>query len=208
MSVQSFPIGPLSTNCHIICSGKEALVVDPGGILEDGLSDILEYLATEQLVVKAILLTHFHFDHLYGVHHLHEKTKAPIYGGHVPTEYVEAYFAGGSRWGLPKVTPFEWTTLEVGTCTLGSIAMQTFATPGHSIESLSFYFPDEATVCTGDVLFHHSIGRTDLPGGDMQTLISSIREQLFTLPDATRVCSGHGSDTTIGDEKRHNPFVQ
>lgn len=207
MSVQSFAIGPLSTNCHIIHTQQDALVVDPGGSLDDGLSTVIDYIDTHKLTVRAILLTHFHFDHLYGVHTLHEKTKAPIYGGHIPNEYINAYFTGGAKWGLPKVTPFTWTELDEGTCSLGNISVQTFKTPGHSIESLSFYFKDEATVCTGDVIFYRSIGRTDLPGGDQATLLTSIREKIFTLPDTTRICSGHGMDSTVGDEKRHNPYT-
>jgi len=208
MSIQSFPIGPLSTNCHLIHGGKDAIVVDPGGTLNEGLFSVLDYIKQNNLTVRAILLTHFHFDHLYGVQTLHEKTKAPIYGGYVAPENVDAYFNGGSRWGLPPVPSFTWDVLKEGTTSFGAISIQTFATPGHSIESLSFYTKEEEAVCTGDVLFYHSIGRTDLPGGDMPTLLTSIREKLFTLPDATRVFSGHGKDGTIGDEKIHNPFTQ
>ncbi len=207
MSIECFPVGPLETNCCVVYKGKKALVVDPGATLKEGLQKVLDFLQEKELDLEAILITHFHFDHIYGVKVLHETTKAPVYGGKVPEDYLDIYFQGGSRWGLPKVTPFEWNTLEEGTQIFGDIEVQIFEVPGHSPESLAYYFAEEQSVCTGDTLFHTAIGRTDFPNGSAPTLIKSIREKLFTLPDETKVYPGHDRSTSIAFEKQCNPYL-
>ena len=202
MPVHSIPIGPLETNCHIVSHGKECVVVDVGGVPDP----VWAYIQQEGLQTQAILLTHLHFDHLYGVAELARLTGAPVYAPPGDDALMKSELGSGGTWGFPKVPPFTSQPMSLGEHTFGGITFTALPTPGHTPGSISYYFPTEGVVCVGDVLFYRSVGRTDFPGGSQQTLLHSIESQLFTLPDATIVYSGHGMETSIGDEKKHNPY--
>lgn len=206
MPVHSIPIGPLETNCHIVSHNAQCVVVDVGGAPDP----VWEYIRAQQLAVQAILVTHLHFDHLYGVAELAALSKAPVYAPAGDAELLHSEVGGGGVWGFPKVPPFDYSPLTSGLTPeemrFGDLRCLCLHTPGHTKGSISFYFPDEGCVCAGDVLFYRSVGRSDLPGGDAPILLRSIREQLFTLPDATVVYPGHGMETSIGAEKQHNPY--
>ncbi len=197
-------VGRLQTNCYILQSGKEALIIDPG----DEADRIRRFLADLGAKPRGIVATHTHFDHVLGVQGLRTETGAPfsIHKEDLPMlEAMQArvqQFMGFSVPPPPKVDSF----LKHGDqLTLGGETIRILHTPGHSPGSISLV--GKNYVFTGDALFNQSIGRTDLPGGDYQTLIHSIREQLFRLDDNTVVYPGHGPDTSIRDEKLANPFV-
>ena len=170
MPIETFPIGPLETNCHIVISGSDAVAVDPGGDLNSGLGEVLALLKEQNLTLRAILCTHFHFDHLYGVAALHEATGAPVYGPAGDASLLGTELGGSGAWGFPPVTTFQWEDLKEGPHTFGSIKCEVLTTPGHTPGSLSIYFPELNSIMTGDLLFYHSVGRTDFPGSSQEAL--------------------------------------
>ena len=197
-------VGKLQTNCYILQSGKEALIIDPG----DEPDRIRKFMVDLGAKPSLIVATHTHFDHVLGVESLKAETGAPfsIHKDDLPMlEAMQArvqQFMGFNVPPPPKVDSF----LKHGDqLTLGNETIRILHTPGHSPGSISL--AGKGYVFTGDALFNQSIGRTDLPGGDYQTLIRSIKEQLFLLDDDTLVYPGHGPETSIGDEKLVNPFV-
>ena len=195
-------MGPLETNCYLIYSDTQAIAVDPGGPPDA----LLSFLEKEGLSLTHILLTHLHFDHTYGVHPLVEATGAKVMASEKDGFMLQSEMGLGGMWGAPPVTKFSYTNIGEGDLALGIGTCKVLATPGHSPGGLSFYFAKPGAVCSGDSLFHRSIGRTDLAGGDEKTLFTSIRGQLFSLPEETVVYPGHGPSSSIGDEKRNNPY--
>lgn len=202
MSIYTLSIGPLETNCHIIAAEGCAVAVDVGG----DPTPIIELLTQNTLRLVAICITHLHFDHLYGVAELRKVTGAPVYAPDDDAHLMQSELGIGGVWGFAKVTPFEWSPLHLGEHSFGPIKCTVLHTPGHTPGSVSIYFPQEQAVCSGDALFYRSIGRTDFPGGNHNTLLKSIREKIFTLPKNTQVLPGHGLESTVEDEQRNNPF--
>ncbi|GAB6058773.1 MBL fold metallo-hydrolase [Desulfonatronum parangueonense] len=203
-AIQTFPLGPLQTNCYLVANQGQALVVDPGGAPES----VLRFASSNNLRIQEILNTHLHFDHLYGNQALHLATKAPI---RVPEKDVPLLASGlgsGNYMGLPKVDSFEYETISEGESEFIGLQCKILPTPGHSPGSLSYYFPDLKAVFVGDVLFAGSIGRTDFFGGDMETLLHAVRSQLFALPPETTVYPGHGPATTVREEQLTNPYFE
>lgn len=202
MQVFSFPLGPLETNCYVLAEGSEAVAVDPGG----DPSEVVRFLQSKRLNLVAILNTHLHFDHIMGNAALARATGAPIYLNKGDLFLLDA--TSGTRYGLPATEPFEHQNLEAGDITLMGVRCQVIHTPGHSPGSLSYYFPDQGALFSGDVLFFRDTGRSDLPGGSRPVLENeTIRGKLYKLPDATVVYPGHGPSTTIGVEKVENHWV-
>ena len=202
MPVATFPLGPLQTNSYLFHHQGQAIAVDVGG----DPAPMLEYLKGHSLQLAAICLTHRHFDHLYGVAELAQASQAPVYISADEDCLAGTEASDGGIWGFPRVTPFESLPMPQGTVQLGNMACRVLPTPGHTPGGVSLYFPEHNLIFTGDTLFYRSIGRSDFPGGDLQTLLRSVREQLFSLPDETLVYPGHGPATTIGDERHNNPF--
>lgn len=203
-----FPVGSLECNCSIVAdeSTREAFVVDPG----DDLHLVFERLEKHALRVKTIIITHAHIDHIGQAAVFKRETGAPMLLH--PREH-SAYdnIAMQAAWlGVPTPERAEIDAPIQGgdVLTLGETEFRVLDTPGHSPGSVSLYIPSEKTVIAADALFYRSIGRTDLPGGNHAQLLKSIRTQLFTLPDDTYVVTGHGRATSIGDEKRYNPFFR
>lgn len=202
MSIAIFPIGPLATNSYIISKNDSAAAIDVGGDPHP----LLKYLADKKLRLEAICITHLHFDHLYGVAELAETTGAQVYAPAGDGALANTESANGGMWGMPPVRPFNAVPLPLGPGFIAGMECIVLETPGHTPGGVSLYFPEDKCVFTGDALFYRSLGRTDFPGGNHQQLLRSIREKLFTLPDDTTVYPGHGEATTIGDERKHNPF--
>ncbi|MCG8531929.1 MAG: MBL fold metallo-hydrolase [Desulfovibrionales bacterium] len=202
MQVTQFPLGPLEVNCYVLSHEGSAVVVDPGGDPER----VIHFLNTENLTLTHILLTHFHFDHLYGVEALRKATGAIVHGSNDDAHLLDTELGQGGMWGFPKVESFSFTPLAEGTHTFMNLECKVFATPGHSPGSLSYYFADAKAVFVGDLLFNRSIGRTDFEGGDLEALKQSVIKNIFTLPNETVVYSGHGPETSVGNEKMNNPF--
>ncbi|MBO2518261.1 MULTISPECIES: MBL fold metallo-hydrolase [Limnochorda] len=205
-------VGPIEANCYLLYDrpGGEAMVIDPGA---DG-HRILEALTAKELQVKAILLTHTHFDHIGALEPVHQATGAPIL-----VHEAEAGWLGDPTLNLsaglegllsePIRGPHPHRTLVGGeVLTLAGQAIRVLPTPGHTPGGLSYWLPDAGWVFTGDALFKQSIGRTDLPGGNLTQLLEGIRRSLLTLPDETVILPGHGPESTIGEERRANPFLQ
>ena len=209
MIVDHLVVGPLQVNCYILgCEETgEAIVVDPG----DQPEAILAVLARSHLRLVKIVNTHAHFDHLLGVRALQEATGAPFLLHSEDRPVLEAARTHALAWlGVDPGPPprvDEWLRLEEPLC-FGRETLEIRWTPGHSPGSVSLVDHAGRRVFSGDALFAGSIGRTDLPGGDLDTLLRSIREQLLSLPDDYAVLPGHGPTTTIGQERRHNPFLQ
>ena len=203
MHVNSFPLGPLGTNSYILDNGIEALAIDVGG----DPADMLAFLSRNNLKLLAILITHRHFDHLYGVAALQKVLDVPCYLPSGEDVLRDSEAAQGGIWGMPMVPAFSETSLSEGSTRIGSFEITVLNTPGHTPGSVSYYIREAGCVFTGDALFYRSVGRTDFPMGDHQKLLASIRENLFTLPPETIVYPGHGPKSSIGDERQHNPFV-
>ena len=203
MRIHTFPLGPLETNCYLLVEGDEAVAVDPGG----NPAMVVQYLTTHKLKLTAILVTHLHFDHVLGVAALAKETGATVYANSRDDFMLRSELGSGGGFGLPETEPFENENLDEGELTLMGLTCKVLATPGHSPGSLSYYFPAAKAVFGGDVLFHRSVGRSDLPGGDGNTLRETIRKKLFTLPPETVVYPGHGPSTTVSAEMRGNPFI-
>ena len=197
MTIQKLPLGMFQANCYVVSEGAQALLVDPG----DRPEEVLNYLALNGLKLELILLTHGHVDHVNGVDGIMKAHRVPVYlhpadklaidehtriFGTMETESIPVYDQ--------MVIPFAGHEIRV------------IETPGHTKGGVSYYV--DGNLFAGDTLFHQSIGRSDLPGGDFDELVDSISAKLYKLPDETIVYSGHESDTDIGHEKKYNNFVK
>ena len=205
MIIKTLPVGPIMANCFIVgCEETlEAVVIDPG----DEPDKILASLAESNLQVKFIINTHGHFDHVSANNGIHTATKAPILIHALDAPMLQQISASAANWGLSaEDSPAADRTIDDGdTITFGKITFKVIHTPGHTPGGVSLF--TDGHVFVGDTLFAGSIGRTDFPGGDFGTLKSSIQDKLFALGDDVRVYTGHGPETSIGYEKRTNPFV-
>ena len=198
----TFPIGPIQTNCYLLHGAEQAVAVDVGG----DPAPMTDYLTEHGLSLAAILITHRHFDHLYGVAALEQATGVTAFLPEKDGVIANSEASMGGIWGFPRVKPFTSTNVPLGPATFGGMNCTVLETPGHTPGSVSYYFPDEKIVFSGDTLFYRSVGRSDFPGGDGEQLVHAIRTVLFSLPDDTRVLPGHGPETTIGYEREHNPY--
>ena len=207
LQIKLLPLGPLQTNCYLAACDqtKLASVVDPAWDAHA----IQKAADDEGWQIASILLTHCHFDHVGGLAELKTGTEAPIYVHADAVPMLKKAAAAAGLFGLQMKTPPAPDQLinEGDTIQVGNVAFDVLYTPGHAPGHVCFYSAQYQVVFDGDVLFQQGIGRTDFEGGDFDTLIRSIREKLLTMPDGTRVFSGHGPMTTIGDERRTNPWL-
>ncbi len=198
-------LGVCATNCYFLYreGGSDVVFVDPG----DRGADIYEALQAKGLSVAAILLTHGHFDHIWGAEKLRELSGAKIYALEEEKVVCQDPYVNVSAQAGRKATilPDEWLT-DGQELLLAGILLQVIATPGHTVGSCCYYVPEAGFLVAGDTLFAASVGRTDFPTGSMGKLIRSIKEKLFILPKETKVYPGHGEETTIGAEQQYNPF--
>ncbi len=205
MIFNTLPTGPLEVNCYIVGCEKtnKAAVIDPGGNVDQ----ILERIKQHNLEVELIIDTHGHFDHVGGNGELLAATGAELIIHRADRPLLERAAEHAAAYGL-QAEPSPPPTRELlggETLQLGELTLQVIHTPGHSPGGVCILV--EGHLLVGDTLFAGSIGRTDLPGGNHQLLISNIVEKLLPLPEDTKVCPGHGPMTTIGAEKRYNPFL-
>ncbi|MBU1182897.1 MAG: MBL fold metallo-hydrolase [Proteobacteria bacterium] len=205
MIIKNLTVGPIMANCFIVgCDRtREAAVIDPG----DESDKILLTLAGLKLKVKYIINTHGHFDHVGGNKKMKDATGAGILIHSLDAPMLDYISQSASAWGMnvEDSPPPDLMLKDDDEVKFGDISLKVIHTPGHSPGGISLY--SHGSVFVGDTLFAGSIGRTDFPGGDFDTLISSIRKKLFVLGDDVKVFAGHGPETTIGTEKRHNPFA-
>lgn len=201
-------VGPLGVNCSILgCERtREAVVVDPGA----DVPAIWKVVEDAGLTVKYILNTHGHFDHVGGNAGMKAKTGAELLIHQADESSLPRAAQVAAAYGLSTdPSPPADRYLEEGmTLSFGDISIHVIHTPGHTPGGVCLYIPSEKLVLTGDTLFQEGVGRTDLPGGSTETIISSITEKLLMLPEETVAVPGHGPTTTIGHEKRHNPYIR
>ncbi len=206
--VQTIAVGPLQCNCSILADERtrEAVVIDPGGDADK----ILMTLASSRLTAVALLHTHAHFDHILGTAELKRVTEASIRLHPADRPLYDALPEQASRFGfqadppLPPDAPLE----DGQIIRFGRFQLRAIHTPGHTPGSTCFELTgDSPRLFSGDTLFRRSIGRTDLWGGDTEQILASIRQKLFALPADLPVVCGHGPGTTIGEEKKSNPFA-
>lgn len=206
--VESFPVGPLQCNCSIVgCKETgEAIVVDPGGDPKD----IVDFCTKNNLTIKYLIHTHAHFDHIHGSRAVKEATGAKICL-HKEDEWLYKNLAmqcGMFGFDYDDPLPIDHYLSDEEELMIGKNKTKVLHTPGHTPGSLCFSVEDkESVLFSGDTLFNHSVGRTDLWGGSHEKLIKSINDRLLTLDDSTRVVCGHGPDTSIWTEKKENPFL-
>lgn len=203
----TFPVGLLQCNCSILGDpiSKEAIVIDPG----DEVERIMQALREHDLKVKAIVHTHAHLDHVGATHALATATQAPTYLHDGDTFLHDALGVQAMLLGLPEPEkgPMSHSLTHEQSLSFGDLELGVLHTPGHTPGSVCFHVPGQDLCFSGDTLFLGSVGRTDLPGGDFDALASSIRDRLYSLNGAVRVVPGHGPETSIDRERRHNPFV-
>ncbi len=209
VAIRSKTLGLVSTNAYLVgdTETNEAILIDP---VDD--APVLKAMADDAgWTIKLIVATHAHFDHVLASKELVELTGAPFYIHAEAAPLLANLPETGVRFvgrRFPEAAEPTHLIADNEEITLGAIKLKALYTPGHAPGHLSFYMPAQQTVFSGDALFAGSIGRTDLPGGNTKVLLSSIRERLFTLPDDTRTLPGHMGETTIGHEKRTNPFLK
>jgi glyoxylase-like metal-dependent hydrolase (beta-lactamase superfamily II) len=201
-------VGPLQCNCTILGdeTSREAIVVDPG----DEISRIVDVLNNHSLTVKQIIVTHAHIDHIAGAQRLKRLTGAPILYNQndLPLVKMMDQQAGWLGIPTPEVAPPDASLEEGQKVAVSGISGSILHTPGHTEGSVCLYLPQQKLLLAGDTLFAGSVGRTDLPGGNSRKLIQSIHKSLLTLPNEVIVIPGHGPKTSIGVERKSNPFLQ
>lgn len=211
MQVHSFTFNPFSENTYVLTNDdNEAIIIDPGMYYAEENAQLFEYLTKHQLKPVQLILTHAHLDHVFGVNWVAETFKLkPVLHRADQFLYDNAQLMAANYGLKMKNLVPNSNGLEHGsTISLGDENLSVFHAPGHSPGSICLYDEQAGFVIAGDVLFQGSIGRTDLPGGNFDSLIQSINTQLLTLPDDTIVYSGHGALTTIREERIANPFLQ
>ena len=211
LSIKAFTFNPVQENTYILYNeNRQCCIIDPGCYFDQERASLKEFIENSGLTPVLLLNTHCHLDHVFGNKFVHESWNLTLHIHEKEKIVLDTAPIGGKTWQLP-FDNYEGPVImikEGETIMIGEDELEIRFTPGHSPGSVCFYHEAGGFVIGGDVLFNGSIGRTDLPGGDYATLINSIQTQLFTLPDDTRVYSGHGPMTTIGFEKMNNPFVK
>lgn len=210
IKVATFTFNDFAENTYVLQDETdECIIFDPGCYKANEQQQLLHFIDNSGLKPVALVNTHCHIDHILGNYFVSQAYKLPLQ----LHKTEEITMKEAASWGVMfnvdvSVQPEQRIYItEKDTLKFGNSELKILFTPGHSRASLSFYNTESKLIIAGDVLFNGSIGRTDLPGGDFDTLINSIRSQLFTLPDDFSVYPGHGPSTTIGQEKRTNPFL-
>jgi len=211
MTIKTFTFNPIQENTFLVYDETlEAVVIDAGCISKIEKRALQQYIENNNLILKRVLNTHLHFDHQFGNRFLFDTFGIEPEAGKEDEYLLENVIAQTRSFGMDvdeEAQPLGGYITENQEIKFGNTTLKVFHVPGHSPGSMAFYDEKEGVLFAGDVLFRGSIGRTDLPGGDYATLIRSITEKLLPLPDSTVVYSGHGPQTTIGFEKKNNPFL-
>jgi glyoxylase-like metal-dependent hydrolase (beta-lactamase superfamily II) len=209
IQLRTYVLGPLQNNTYLVIDkpSGDSIIIDPA----IGSHVILEDLKKNKLTLKQIWITHAHFDHIGGVESLSRAFLNPIPVAMHPTEN-DLWEGGGGAKELGfelNLGPLPSHPLMDGQIlNFGSSHFEVFLTPGHTPGHVVFYNTNEGLAFCGDLLFRHAVGRSDFKGGNYEQLIASIKNRIFTLPDETRLLSGHGPDTTVGEERKENPFLK
>jgi glyoxylase-like metal-dependent hydrolase (beta-lactamase superfamily II) len=210
ITVKSFTFNPIQENTYVLYDESgECVIIDPGCYDDRERQQMRQFLSDNKLRPLHLLNTHTHLDHIFGNAFIHREYKLEPRMHEKDLPVLAAFLASANLYGMnAEAAPEPGKFINEGdVISFGNSKLEIFFTPGHSPGSISFFSREDKFIIAGDVLFQGSIGRTDLPGGNFETLISSIKEKLFTLDDDFKVYSGHGPVTTIGFEKKHNPFL-
>ena len=210
MQIKIFEFNPVQVNTYLIYDEtQEAAIIDCGAFTTEEQERLKDYIASNGLILKHLLNTHLHFDHLLGNRFIYD-----TYGLKPEYQEEEESLPGLQKQTLIFGLPVDYEPVAAGhflndddSIRFGNTTLQAILTPGHSPGSLSFYCREANCVFTGDALFRHDIGRTDLWGGNEETLLTAIRTKLLTLPDDTVIYPGHGPASTVHEEKLHNPYI-
>lgn len=206
MIIKNLAVGPIQANCFIVADDntKKAVIIDAGG----DASRILKTVEDMKVEVVAVVATHGHFDHVEAMGEVKKALGVQAYCHPQAVPLIKNVSSQASMFGMSAASvPQPENMLEDGDeVAFGDLKLRTVHTPGHSPGSVSYMI--NGNVFVGDLIFLGSIGRTDLMGGDYDTLINSVKDKIFTLPDETKIHPGHGPSTTVGDEKRTNPFFR
>ncbi|MER3465485.1 MAG: MBL fold hydrolase [Chitinophagaceae bacterium] len=211
LTVQTFTFNPVQENTYVVYNeAKECCIIDPGCYFASEEKELVDFIEGNELKPVYLLNTHCHLDHVFGNKLLYEKYGLLLHIHKNEEQMLKLAPSSGHMYGLPFDNyEGELKFLEEGDIvTLGEEELHVLLTPGHSPGSICFYNKEGKFIISGDVLFHGSVGRTDLPGGDFDTLEQSIKTKLYLLPEDVVVHSGHGESTTIGHEMKTNPFVK
>ncbi|MDQ6763625.1 MAG: MBL fold metallo-hydrolase [Bacteroidota bacterium] len=210
LQIKVLTYNPVQENTYLLFNeNKECIIIDPGCYFDNEKEELTVAIEKNNLKPVMLLNTHCHLDHVFGNKFIAEKYKLTLHLHKAEEEMLKMAPASGLMFNLPFDNyAGEFIFLNEGDIvTLGSDKLEVIHAPGHSPGSICFYCKEQKFIIGGDVLFKSSIGRTDLPGGSHEQLLSSIREKLFLLPDDVKVYSGHGIETTIGFERKNNPFL-
>lgn len=207
MEARTFEVGPFLENTYLLSEGEQHILIDPGFSTEPEYQKFKKTLSGE---LHAIVLTHAHVDHVLGLNRVLRDFEVPVYLSNEDRFLWENFGSQAQMFGInqggfdfePEILPSE------GDFSIGNFTFTCLFTPGHAPDHVSLYFKSEKLLIAGDALFKESIGRTDLYKGSFEVLEKSIKEKLYSLPDETIVYPGHGPATTIGHEKKYNPFVK
>lgn len=206
LKIGCMTMGVCATNCYFVYrdDSKEAMVFDPA----DRGGDIYRAITEKGFHIGAILLTHGHFDHIWGAEELREKSGAKIYAYEKEQPLCESSDLNlSAQMGRACTIKPDFYLKDGEKVQVGDLCCKLLATPGHTSGSCCYYFEEDGIVMSGDTLFCQSVGRTDFPTGSMSDIVRSVKEKLMVLPDEVKVYPGHGETTTIGFERENNPFV-
>lgn len=209
LKIESFTFNAFQENTFVVSDQtNECIIIDPGCYEKSEGDALIEYINDEALNVTAIINTHCHIDHVLGNYRMKEVFKTKLWINRIEEPYLRAVktYAPNYGFNLYQESSPDGFIDEKEFVTVGTHELEVLFVPGHSPGHIALYDEQEKIILAGDVLFRNSIGRTDLPGGDHDTLIHSIQHKLFQLPDDVTVYCGHGPETTIGYEKKTNPY--
>jgi hydroxyacylglutathione hydrolase len=210
ITIQSFTFGPFQENTYVLYDEtNECIIIDPGCYDKDERTELANYIEEKKLKPVKLINTHCHLDHVFGNGFVAGKYNVQLEIHKQDKQVLDAFLMTASLYGLnadPSPQPSIYLN-EGDTIKFGNSELEIVFTPGHSPGSITFYSSAQKFMIAGDVLFYGSIGRTDLPGGNYETLINSIKNKLFPLGDDYTVYNGHGPSTTIGFERLNNPFL-
>lgn len=212
INVQKFVFSGFQENTYLLIdeTTRKAIIIDPGCYSSIEKQEFSDFIVNNEIQPERLVNTHYHLDHIFGNKFVSEKWNLKVEGSEEDLPTLRMAPQAASMYGFngfedspePEIFHYEGDVI-----TLGDSELEVVSVPGHSVGHIAFICHEQKFVIGGDVLFHRSIGRYDLPGGDFDTLKDSILNKFYTLPDDYLVYSGHGSETVIGEEKMHNPFV-
>lgn len=210
LHIESFTFNPFQENTYVVYTdSKDAVIVDPGCYTREEKQHLIDFITDNQLTIHAILNTHCHIDHVLGNSFLMQEYRVDLYAHPLDLPTLEMVPYAAKMYGFEgyETSPLPTQLLtDEQTLQFGGIVLNVLVGPGHAPGHVAFYNAENGIILSGDILFRGSFGRYDLPGGDLETLKKTLKDVMFQLPDHTVVYSGHGIETTIGEEKKFNPI--